>query len=215
VNLKSGICLEGAGIDQTIIAKKGASGIAGDGVSYVIVKDLTVKNSGCQPGVCGGGGDGGGIRLSGSSNITVESCRLAGNAAVNGGGMFVSASSVTMDHCLIDGNIANNIGAGIVADLNSNVTLANVTVANNSWSNALGNGGVGGIHSSGSGFHMTNSILWGNTGQNFSGSGSGVSNSSIGGWSGGTNNTNHDPGFVSTTDYHLQVGSSASGMGLY
>jgi hypothetical protein len=46
VNLKSGICLEGSGVDQTIISKSGASGITGDGVSYVIVKGLTVENSG-------------------------------------------------------------------------------------------------------------------------------------------------------------------------
>jgi len=197
LNLKSGICLEGVGVDQTIISKSGASGIAGEGVSYVIVKNLTVKNSGCAPGVCGGGGNGGGIRLSRSTNITVQSCHLTGNVAVNGGGMLVSDSSVIVDHCLIDNNTANNIGGGLVVESDLPVTLTNVTVANNSWSNSLGNGGVGGMSSYGSGLRMANSILWGNTKENFSGDGSGVSNSDIGGWSGGTNNTNSNPNFVS------------------
>jgi len=214
LTLKSGICLEGAGIDQTIISKSGASGITGDGVSYVIIKGLTVQNSGCAPGVCGGGGNGGGIQLSQSSNITMQSCRLTGNAAVDGGGMSVSQSTVTMDHCLIDGNTASNVGAGVVKDAASTVAFTNVTVANNNWVNPLGNGGVGGIQSDGSGLQMANSIVWGNTGQNFSGNGAQVSNSDIGGWSGGTNNVTSNPGFVSATDYHLQA-SSTMDMGLY
>ena len=214
LNLKSGICLEGAGIDQTIISKAGASGITGNGVSYVIVKNLTVQNSGCAPGVCGGGGDGGGIQLIQSNNITLQSCHLTGNVAVNGGGMSVSDSSVTVDHCLIDNNTAHNIGAGMVAD-NSTVTMTNDTVVNNTWSNALGNGGVGGIRSDRSSVRMSKSILWGNNKENFSGDGSGISSSDIGGWSGGTNNVSGDPTFVSATDYHLQASSPATNMGLY
>jgi hypothetical protein len=215
VTLASGICLEGAGIDQTIISKSGASGITGNNVSYVIIKGLTVKNSGCAPGICGGGGNGGGIQLSQSSNITIQSCRLTGNAAVDGGGMLVSQSNVTMDHCLIDGNTANNVGAGMVVDANSTVALTNVTVTNNNWKNALGNGGVGGIRSDGD-LQITNSILWGNTSQNFSGDGSRVSNSDIGNWSGGTNNINVNPGFVSPVNYHLSAQAvSTANMGAY
>ena len=214
LTLKSGICLEGAGIDQTIISKSGASGITGDDVSYVIMKGFTVQDSGCAPGVCGGGGNGGGIQLSQSSNIIAQSCHLTGNAAVDGGGMSVSQSSIAMDHCLIDGNTASNVGGGITKDPGSTVTLTNVTVANNNWVNPLGNGGVGGINADGSGLQMTNSIAWGNTGQNFSGNRSQVSNSDIGGWSGGKNNVTSNPNFDSTTDYHPQA-SSAAGMGAY
>jgi len=209
LTVTSGICLEGAGIDQTIISKSGAPGITGEGVSYVIIKDLTVKSSG------GNNEDGGGISLSGSSNITVQSCRLTGNVAANGGGMLVSGSNVTMDHCLIDGNAVNNVGASMVAEANSSVALTNITIANNTWSNPLGNGGIGGIRSYGSNVQVANSILWGNTSQNFSGDGFQVSDSDVGGWSGGTNNTNSDPHFVSATDYHLQSGSAAAGMGIY
>jgi hypothetical protein len=215
LTLTSGICLEGAGIDQTTISKSGASGIAGNGVSYAIIKDLTVKNSGCAPGVCGGGGNGGGIQLSQSSNITIQSCRLTGNVAVDGGGMSVSQSSITMNHCLIDGYTANNEGAGMVKDPASTISLMNVTVANNIWVNPLGNGGVGGIKSDGSGLQIANSILWGNNSQNLSGNGVQVSNSDIGGWSGGTNNVTDNPGFVSATDYHLQASSPSAGMGSY
>jgi hypothetical protein len=215
VRLVSGICLEGAGIDQTIISRSGASGITSNNLSYVIIKGLTVQDSGCAPGVCGGGGNGGGIQLSQSSNITIQSCRLTGNAAVDGGGISVSQSTVAMDHCLIDGNTANNEGGGIDKDSASTVTLTNVTVANNKWSNALGNGGVGGIQSDGPGLQMANSIVWGNNSQNLSGNGSQISNSDIGGWSGGTNNVTSNPGFISATDYHLQAGSSVAGMGSY
>jgi len=213
VSLKSGICLEGAGVDQTIISKSGASGISGNGVSYVIIENLTVEDSGCAPGLCGGGGDGGGVWLSGSNNITLQSCRLTGNTAVNGGGMYLSASTVTMDHCLIDDNTAHNAGGGIIADADSTVALTDVTVANNTWSNALGNGGVGGVDALGASLQIANSILWGNNDTNFSGSGSGVSNSDIGGWSGGTDNVSTNPSFVSTTDYQLQTGSAVVGMG--
>jgi hypothetical protein len=181
----------------------------------VIIKNLTVKNSGCAPGICGSGSNGGGIRLSQSNNITLQSCRFTGNAAVDGGGMLVSESSVIVDHCLIDNNVANNIGGGLVVQSDLPVTLTNVTVANNIWSNPLGNGAVGGVSSYGPGLRMTNSILWGNTKQNMSGNGSGISNSDVGGWSGGTNNISSNPGFVSGTDYHLQANSSAAGMGLY
>jgi len=215
VTLKSGICLEGAGIDQTVISKSGASGISGDGVSYVIVKNLTVKNSGCEPGSCGGGGDGGGIRLLGSSNITLQSCRLTGNAAANGGGIFASGSTITVDHCLIDDNIAHNVGAGILVQSNSTASLTNVTVANNVWSNTFGNGGIGGIGFYSSNLQMTKSILWANSNKNFSGNGSGISSSDIGGWSGGTGDINGNPMFISATDYHLQSGSPATGMGSY
>jgi hypothetical protein len=215
VNLKSGICLQGAGVDQTVIWKAGAPGITGSGVSYVIIQDLTVKDSGCAPGSCGGGGDGGGVHLTGSSNITLESCRLTGNVAVNGGGILASGSSVTLDHCLIDGNTATNIGAGLVAESNSTVRLTNVTMPNNVWSNALGNGGVGGIRSLGSNVQVSNSIIWGNNSQNLAGDGLNVTNSDVTGWSGGSNNISSNPNFVSATDYHLQTGSPSAGMGLY
>jgi hypothetical protein len=129
--------------------------------------------------------------------------------------MLISGSSVTVDHCLIDGNTANNIGGGLVVQSDIPVTLTNVTVANNIWFNRLGNGGVGGVRSYGSGLQMTGSILWGNTGPNFSGNGSGISSSDVGGWSGGTNNISGDPGFVSTANYHLRAGSVATSMGAY
>jgi hypothetical protein len=128
----------------------------------------------------------------------VQLCRLTGNDAANGGGIFISKSSVIVSHCLIDGNTATNIGAGVVAESNSTVSLTNVTAANNVWSNRRSNGGVGGVGLYGSNVQITNSILWGNTGQNVFGNTSQVSNSDIGGWSGGTNNINANHNFVST-----------------
>lgn len=182
ISLRSGICLEGAGVDQTIISKRGAPGITIDGLSYVIVKNLTVQNSGCAPGLCGGGKDGGGMSITKSSNITLESCHLAENAAVNGGGIFVSGSGLTVLGCLIEHNTAYNIGGAIVAQLNTTLTFTNTTVANNIWSNPLGNGGVGGIRLYDSSIaKITDSSVKGNTDQNLSGDGFEISSSDIGG----------------------------------
>jgi hypothetical protein len=43
----------------------------------------------------------------------------------------------------------------------------------------------------------------------------GVTLPGSGGWSGGTNDISSNPGFVSTTDYHLPASSTATGMGLH
>ena len=209
VNLKSGICLEGAGIDQTVISKNGASGLMGSDLVYVIVKNLTISGSG------GIGVDGGGIDLVGSNNITLQSCRSTGNSAANGGGLLISGGNVTVNHFLIDNNSAQNIGGGIVIEGSATASLTNVTVADNTWTNSLGNGGVGGVRIYGSGTQISQSIIWGNTGQNIIAGGASISNSDIGGWSGGTNNISSDPHFSSPSDFHLQAGSPASGMGVY
>jgi hypothetical protein len=93
--------------------------------------------------------------------------------------------------------------------------LASDTITANAWSNPLGNGdGVGGVSSYGASVQIGNSIIWGNSGKDLSGSAS-VSGSDIGGWSGGTNNITSNPNFVSATDYHLQASSAAAGMGAY
>ena len=74
VTLKSGICLEGAGVDQTNISKTGAPGISGDDVSYIIIQGLSVEKSG------GNNTDGGGISLWGSNDIILQSCRLTADS---------------------------------------------------------------------------------------------------------------------------------------
>ena len=209
VNLKAGVCLEGVGVDQTTISKSGAPGVSGNDVSYVIIKNLTVSNSG------GNSVAGGGISLSGSTNISLQSCRLTGNVAANGGGIYISQSNVTVDHCLIDGNTAHNMGAGMVMESNSVVTFTNVTMANNKWTNNFGNGGIGGIRSYSSSLQMTNSIVWGNNVQNLVGNGVSVSHSDVSGWYSGANSINADPRFSSAGTYELQSGSPASGMGSY
>ncbi|MDP3696453.1 MAG: NBR1-Ig-like domain-containing protein, partial [Candidatus Taylorbacteria bacterium] len=83
LEVKSGICLEGAGIDQTnIIGGSSYYRLVNSGVyqlgitqvaifraSYVTIKNITVKNSGAS------NTEGGGIRVLSSNNILVESCR--------------------------------------------------------------------------------------------------------------------------------------------
>jgi len=216
--MKSGICLEGAGVDQTIITKSISgitSGIMVSGVSYVIIKNLTVKNSGSS------NADGGGLGIIGSQNVLVNSVRFTDNSATNGGGIIVNGSSnVEVSECLVDNNYNSNCGGGVCVG-QSTVTFTNSTIANNRTYTGRWGGGL--AYGAGSHVSVLNSIIWGNGGGlgNFGDTGgtgastNNVSYSDIGGWSGGTNNIDANPQFVSTTDYHLQATSPAIGMGVY
>lgn len=222
IAMKSGICLEGEGVDQTIITVSDTSGIRVADVSYVTIKNLTVKNSGGRWILAS---EGAGITVSRSNNIKIESCRLTGNKENNGGGLFVGNSQdVSVSRCLIDNNYAQNIGGGV--DVGSSiVTLTYVTIVSNSASYT--GWGVpqttGGVYLAGFESRLTiqNSIIWGNSGADFYSLpeyGSAIYTvrySDVEGWSGGTGNISLDPKFVSAADYHLQSTSPAIDMGVY
>lgn len=209
IALKSGICLEGAGVDQTIITVPGTWGIyIGNNTSYVTVKDLTVKGSGhLKPGGQGVS-DGGGIGIFYANNIKIESCRLTDNAENNGGGLATLFSTeVSVTRCLIDHNYAKNLGGGMSLSASS-VTLTSVTLADNtaSYTGYSIDKPIGGI-STASPVSTTikNSILWGNSGYDLHPPTlSGVSYSDIGTPNGGPGNIVANPLFISTSDYHLQ-----------
>jgi hypothetical protein len=136
-----------------------------------------------------------------------------------------------VESCLIDNNHATSMAGGVWVEPASNGTFSNVTVANNVADKQIGGFGYG-IEQGISYRNLTinRSIFWGNSGPmtgyttgstNFSiywtntSPSATVSYSDVGGWSGGTNNINTDPKFVSASDYHLQSGSPAAGMGVY
>lgn len=231
---KSGICLEGAGIDQTVITNSNNTGITigiGGSASYVIVKNLTVKGSGVS-GCCQSGG---GIFTWNTHDILLQSCRLTQNNAYAGGGLYVTnTSNLTVDHCLIDNNHVSNIAGGVLLTPQSyGAIFTNVTIVNNSANSEMGGLSYGANQNENSDLIIKNSIFWGNIGPmtssmqlvgstNLAGrtwttiNFPAVSYSDIGGWSGGgTNNIDADPQFISTTDYHLQSSSPAINMGVY
>ncbi|MCF7810989.1 choice-of-anchor D domain-containing protein, partial [bacterium] len=75
-----------------------------------------------------------------------------------GGGIYVNASSPTLDHILITGSHASRRGGGVYATGNANVTMTNVTIANNS---AEEDGGALNVFA-GASATINSSILWRN-----------------------------------------------------
>ncbi|MFH1099034.1 MAG: right-handed parallel beta-helix repeat-containing protein [Candidatus Uhrbacteria bacterium] len=194
---KSGIVLRGAGIDQTIIQKSGDNAIEIRQVHDVNISGISVKNSGNSNHTEGA------IAITNSQNITVSDCNVSNNVAVNGAGFKIDTSSnVTVKNCVIVGNRADNAAGGMSIYGATNLTLENVTIADNtgSWNN------IGGLSMQASTVTMKNSIVW-NNGDNISIS-SGVTfnatYSDIGEAITGTGNINQNPLFVDGGDYHLQ-----------
>jgi hypothetical protein len=234
---KSRICLEGAGIDQTIITPSGTTGIMVNGASYVTIRDLTVKGTSNYLGTQANG-MGGGILTYEANYVSIQSCHLTQNSAYIGGGLYANhTTGLVMDHCLIDNNNATTVG-GIYIEPESSGVFTNITVANNYASRDIGGFGYG--IDQGSNITISHSILYGNTGPmsfignpalgnvitdggstNFAvyeskGNPSDVvSYSDIEGWSGGTDDIDADPMFTSSSDYHLEPGSLAADMGVY
>lgn len=211
VVMKRGICLEGAGVDQTIISNPNGYGIDVTDVVSARLTGFTAKNNAKR-----------GLNIHSSSYISVESCRLTENSDQGGGGMFVFGSGdVTVERCLIDNNRSTLTGGGISLS-NSNtgmVTLRNVTVANNA---AEGEAGLWAA----SPVTISNSIFWGNTGRYnnvdlrdycYQCNNVAVSNSNIQTYHDGgqsslpQGNISADPMF--TADFRLGAESPATGMG--
>ena len=213
VVMKSGICLEGAGIDETTVMSS-SSGIIISNAKYTIVRGLTIKNS--------SGDTGGGIHISNSENILIEFCRLTQNTARRGGGMSISGSSnISIDRCLIDNNFADHPAGGVTVTGSKSVVFTNVTIAQN---RSEGNSGIIAADSL---IEVRNSIIWGNTGifndtNLLSYATSVINYSNIGGWYSGQNiggpykktgNIYVDPQFISASDFHLNLDSPAINAG--
>lgn len=81
--------------------------------------------------------DGGGIRNSGI--LTVNDSTISNNHAYHGGGIL-NAGTMTMNECTVSGNSAE-MGGGICCSNNSDLTVNNSTVSNNS-TGIFGGGGI-------------------------------------------------------------------------
>ncbi len=167
------------------------------------------------------GANGGGVAVNASNSglLTVTHSEFRGNeATANGGAVYASGVAVSMDNSLFALNEAAVAGGAIHLASAVTGTLTNLTVANNT---AASGGGI----SAGGSVNVRNSILWGNSGGQYSGSMQ-FANSAIQGWTGTGNgnikladanagangiNANDNASGVYyvcfTSDYHLGDGS--------
>ncbi|MBI4832657.1 MAG: matrixin family metalloprotease [Candidatus Lindowbacteria bacterium] len=144
---------------------------------------------------------GGGIKCTGGSP-TITNCIIRDNwASIHGGGICVYSGSPTITNCIITGNLTDGSGGGIYAVSGAaSPTIKNCTISGN-----LATSG-GGLYC-GSGFTMTNCILWGDSPNEISGATGTTTYSDIQGGRAGTGNIDADPLFVGDGDYHLTSGS--------
>jgi len=175
--------------------------------SSASLKNLIIKDNRSS-------GDGGGIRVDGGSPV-IESSAIYGNSAAGGGGIAIpgSGSNVTIKNSRITNNTGGSGSekAGGIHVNSSTLTLMNCTVSNNT--------DEGLYHRVSSTITVTNSIFWGNGGDEIKAREAGgtvsVTYSDIDGGYTGTGNINSDPFFVnaSSGDYRLQNYSPAIGAG--
>jgi hypothetical protein len=106
-------------------------------VGYETLIDCTIGDNLATAGV------GGGISGSGISQLTLNSCTIAGNsAAVGGGGLWWAGGAVTATNCTFSGNSADGGtgGAILMADANlpASLEMTSCTLAQNSAADAGG-----------------------------------------------------------------------------
>ncbi len=171
---------------------------------------------------------GGGLLLDDGWSPTIRNCTITGNSASdNGGGAFVTAgSSAVFINCTFSNNSAGLTGGGFGTDSSGTPVLTNclffsnsATVAGGAVYRSIGtavftnctvvNNSTGDV---GGGFYfespsvpVRNSIVRGNTPNQFDGSSPSVTYSNVqGGWA-GTGNINADPLFVHPAGGNLRL----------
>jgi CSLREA domain-containing protein len=117
----------------------------------------------------GNAGNGGGIKLSGTT-VNVTNCVFLGNGATNGGGIYNDGATLNVTNCTFTGNGAGSDGGGIANDHYGTANVSNSTftgnTANNGDSTASGGGAIcNGDHNHSYGGYMTvtNATITGNT----------------------------------------------------
>ncbi|MCH7799422.1 MAG: hypothetical protein IID28_13410 [Planctomycetes bacterium] len=149
-----------------------------------------------------GGGAGGGMYNDGEIPV-VTNCTFIENSADVGGGMSNDLSDPTVTNCTFVGNSAR-LGGGMINYGGSCPTVTNCTFSENTASS------VGGGMNTGSGDTPTviNCILWGDSPDEFFGTGTVAYSNIQGGWP-GTGNIDAAPMFVDpdNSDFRLQTGS--------
>ncbi len=192
-----GICVAAGAqpliINCTIGTKTSACTAAqGAGIALLTNSNATIIDCTIEGNRTTGAGLGGGLYcLNGAASLS--GCRIGDNTAKSGGGVYCSGADVTLGNTLIVRNSAN-AAAGIYATAQSEVTISNCTIAQNT---------SGAVQASGSTVEIDSSIIWGNGGSPLSGSGISANYSDIEYGYSGTSNLNANPLFVSSTDFHL------------
>jgi parallel beta-helix repeat protein len=142
---------------------------------------------------------GGGIFMYDFSKLKIVNSIISNNSAANyGGGIALEyKASPIIINCLITNNSSTSTGGGVDIYSQSNPILINNTIVNNTSSSG------GGIWYSSTGCLIRNCIIYGNTangGSQIFGTPQNVSYCDIeGGFSGGSNNIDTIPGFVSSS----------------
>ena len=138
VSISKSLTLVGAGVGQTIV-----DGSAGGSV-FTIASGATVSISGMTI-QNGKAGYGAGIYNSGT--LTVNNCKVTGNAGTCTGGAFepcgggiYSNYSLTVQNSSIDHNTAVSDGGGIVEGEGGTATLTNCYITDNSSTGGFGGG---------------------------------------------------------------------------
>ncbi len=154
---------------------------------------------------------GGGIYIMDSSP-TIKDCIIIDNIAntdSNAGGIFLQNASPDIINCVISGNTAGTAGGGISCGNNASGSVPNIincTIVNNTAPDG------GGFCFKNSTPTITNSIIWGNSGEqisDISGNTITITFSNIQEGYAGTGNIDDDPMLYNAADngYHLQPGS--------
>ena len=174
------LIISGAGARTTVI-----DGAFSDRVFEVIGSTVTISGITIQN---GSANDGGGIRLDGSSSLTLRDSAVSGNHAIDTGGAILVSGLLTIDRATIEGNSAD-VGGGIYVSNGAGASLLNSTlsgntainggavltrstidITNSTIANNNATAGSGGIHTMATGnASLKNTILAYNTGGNSNG----------------------------------------------
>ena len=153
---------------------------------------------------------GGGILIENASPH-IEMCIIINNTATLGAGLYANASftGTRLTNCVIARNIASLRGGGVYHNL-SGVVYRNCTIvlniANGPGPDPRGGGWFNGSSSVG---RLANSIMWGNSPDQFGGGGPVVVYSLVQGGFAGTGNISGTPGFVSTPSNNFRLLASS------
>ena len=175
----AGIHLDGTAvvtIDESVISDNVVDSGNGGGIAAFDTSSLSLRNSSVLNNRIEDSGNGGGIAVFSSSSVTVDNSNIANNySARNGGGLAIfgnEGGGVDITASTIYNNSVRDYGGGIASFVDKNVSLVNVTIANNradSVDNSDDRSG-GGIHlSNDRGFSLINSTVSNNFASNIGG----------------------------------------------
>jgi outer membrane protein assembly factor BamB len=111
---------------------------------------------------------GGAIYIATYGLVVVDKCRIINNSSATGGGIYITLGTLDIYNSIVAANSSQANGGGIYN--NGSVSMENCTIAANKAAST--GGGAYGI------INAKNSIFWGNTDSNQTGSGAQISSSS-------------------------------------